>query len=133
MAVGWGDGKIRQPAKARACAAVMAVSRCMDDSVSDDGRRVLPYRGGKADEKQKKTALIVYGVQLAFNFAWTLIFFNAGAYLFAFIWLIVLWLLIIVTIYLFSNISFVSALLLVPYALWVAFAGYLNFMIYRLN
>ena len=29
--------------------------------------------------------------------------------------------------------SFVSALLLVPYALWVAFAGYLNFMIYRLN
>lgn len=88
---------------------------------------------GKADEKQKKTALIVYGVQLAFNFAWTLIFFNAGAYLFAFIWLIVLWLLIIVAIYLFSNISFVSALLLVPYALWVAFAGYLNFMIYRLN
>lgn len=111
----------------------MAVSRCMDDSVSDDGRRFLPCRGGKADEKQKKTALIVYGVQLAFNFAWTLIFFNAGAYLFAFIWLIVLWLLIIVTIYLFSNISFVSALLLVPYALWVAFAGYLNFMIYRLN
>ena len=72
-------------------------------------------------------------LMMGVNFAWTLIFFNAGAYLFAFIWLIVLWLLIIVTIYLFSNISFVSALLLVPYALWVAFAGYLNFMIYRLN
>ena len=87
----------------------------------------------KAEEKQKKAALTVYGIQLAFNFAWTLIFFNAGAYLFAFVWLIILWLLIIATIYLFSKIRFAAGLLLVPYALWVAFAGYLNYSIYLLN
>ena len=87
----------------------------------------------KAEEKQKKAALTVYGIQLAFNFAWTLIFFNAGAYLFAFVWLIILWLLIIATVYLFSKIRFAAGLLLVPYALGVAFAGYLNFSIYLLN
>ena len=87
----------------------------------------------KAEEKQKKAALTVYGIQLAFNFAWTLIFFNAGAYLFAFVWLIILWLLIITTVYLFSKIRFAAGLLLFPYALWVAFAGYLNFSIYLLN
>ena len=87
----------------------------------------------KAEEKQKKAALTVYGIQLAFNFAWTLIFFNAGAYLFAFVWLIILWLLIITTVYLFSKIRFAAGLLLVPYALWVACAGYLNFSIYLLN
>ena len=81
----------------------------------------------------EKAALTVYGIQLAFNFAWTLIFFNAGAYLFAFVWLIILWLLIITTVYLFSKIRFAAGLLLVPYALWVAFAGYLNFSIYLLN
>lgn len=87
----------------------------------------------KAEEKQKKAALTVYGIQLAFNFAWTLIFFNAGAYLFAFVWLIILWLLIITTVYLFSKIRFAAGLLLIPYVLWVAFAGYLNFSIYLLN
>lgn len=87
----------------------------------------------KAEEKQKKAALTVYGIQLAFNFAWTLIFFNAGAYLFAFVWLIILWLLIIATVYLFSKIRFAAGLLLVPYALWVAFAGDLNYSIYLLN
>lgn len=87
----------------------------------------------KAEEKQKKAALTVYGIQLAFNFAWTLIFFNAGAYLFAFVWLIIMWFLIIATVYLFSKIRFAAGLLLVPYALWAAFAGYLNFSIYLLN
>lgn len=88
---------------------------------------------GKGSEKEKKAALTLYGIQLFFNFAWTLIFFNAGAYMLAFVWLTVLWILIIVTVYLFSKQSLVAALLLVPYALWVAFAGYLNFMIYKLN
>ncbi len=84
-----------------------------------------PYRA--------KTALTVYGIQLAFNFFWSIIFFNLNAYLFAFVWLIVLWLLIILTAFLFYRISKPAGFLLIPYILWVTFAGYLNFAIFLLN
>ena len=86
---------------------------------------------GKSDDK--KIALTVYGIQLAFNFFWSLIFFNLEAYLFAFIWLTVLWVLIIINTVLFYRISKPAGILLLPYLLWVTFAGYLNLAIYFLN
>ena len=69
--------------------------------------------------KSNDTALTVYGIQLAFNFFWPIIFFNLGRYLFAFIWLAVLWLLILITAALFYHISKSAGLLLLPYLLWV--------------
>ncbi len=84
-------------------------------------------------KKQINTALIVYGVQLFFNFLWSLIFFNREDYLFAFIWLVALWALILANIILFYRISKPAGILLIPYLLWVTFAGYLNFAIYILN
>ena len=86
-----------------------------------------------APKTQKDTALTVYGLQLAVNFFWSLIFFNLNAYLFAFFWLLLLLALIAITIIKFRKISPVSALLLLPYLLWVTFAGYLNLAIYFLN
>ena len=86
-----------------------------------------------ATQKEKRTAFIVYGAQLFFNFLWSIIFFNRGDFLFAFIWLVALWALIIANIILFYRISKPAGLLLVPYLLWVTFAGYLNFAIYLLN
>ena len=86
-----------------------------------------------ASGKEKRNAFIIYGVQLFFNFLWSIIFFNRGDFLFAFIWLVALWALIIVNIFLFYRISKPAGLLLVPYLLWVTFAGYLNFAIYLLN
>ena len=86
-----------------------------------------------APQKEKRTAFIVYGVQLFFNFLWSIIFFNRGDFLFAFIWLVALWALIIANIILFYRISKPAGLLLIPYLLWVTFAGYLNFGIYLLN
>lgn len=83
--------------------------------------------------KPNGTALTVYGIQLAFNFFWSIIFFNLGMYLFAFIWLVILWLLIFKTAVLFYQISKPAGYLMLPYLLWVAFAGYLNFSIYLLN
>ena len=83
--------------------------------------------------RRNTTALAFYSVQLFFNFMWSLIFFNFEAYLFAFIWLIILWLLILATAVAFYGISKPAGCLMIPYLLWVAFAGYLNFSIYLLN
>lgn len=81
----------------------------------------------------RNRALIVYVVQLAVNFLWSIIFFNLQAYAFAFFWLILLWVLILTMIYLFCKVDKPAALLQIPYAIWVTFAGYLNLMIWLLN
>ncbi len=86
-----------------------------------------------ATQKDKRTALTIYGVQLFFNFLWSIIFFNREDFLFAFIWLVALWALIIANIILFYRISKPAGIMLIPYLLWVIFAGYLNFAIYLLN
>lgn len=83
--------------------------------------------------EDKRPAIISFAVQLFFNFFWSIIFFNAQAYLFAFIWLILLWVAIVVNIYFFNKINTTSAKLLIPYLVWVTFAGYLNLGIYILN
>lgn len=83
--------------------------------------------------KPNDTALTFYGIQLAFNFFWSIIFFNLELYLLAFIWLVILWLLILKTTSLFYQISKPAGYLMIPYLLWVTFAGYLNFYIYLLN
>lgn len=78
-------------------------------------------------------ALRVYGLQLMINFFWSIIFFNMQAYLFAFIWLILLWIFILIMIVKFKKISPLASYLQIPYLLWVTFAGYLTLMIYLLN
>ena len=83
--------------------------------------------------KSNQTALTLYGIQLVFNFIWPLIFFNRQQYLFAFIWLVLLWLSILATIIPFDSISKPAKYFMLPYLLWVTFAGYLNFAIYLLN
>lgn len=67
--------------------------------------------------------LIVYVVQLAVNFFWSIIFFNLQAYAFAFFWLILLWVLILTMIYLFCKVDKPAALIQIPYAIWVTFEG----------
>lgn len=78
-------------------------------------------------------ALSAYATQLFFNFCWSLFFFNGQQYLFAFIWLVVLWGLILVTLYRFYRIAPTAGYLLIPYLVWVTFAGYLNLGIAILN
>ncbi len=83
--------------------------------------------------KPNGSALITYGLQLIFNFFWSIIFFNFGQYLFAFIWLVILWILILKTLIKFYRISEPAGYLMIPYLLWVTFAGYLNLSIFLLN
>ncbi len=81
----------------------------------------------------KKGALYIYAVQLVFNFFWSMIFFRFHALGFAMGWIVVLWLLILLTIFRFGKISSTAAWLLVPYISWVSFASILNFTIWQLN
>lgn len=78
-------------------------------------------------------ALVTYALQLAANFIWPILFFNFQWFTFAFLWLIFLWLLIFRTIQQFWTINNQAAYLLIPYIVWVTFAGYLNLAIAVLN
>lgn len=92
----------------------------------------LVLKSGKPHQKISR-ALGLYGVQLGVNFFWSILFFNLSLYLFSFLWLILLWILILVTIIRFHRLSRPAGVLMLPYLLWVTFAGYLNLGIYLLN
>lgn len=77
--------------------------------------------------------LFTYFLSLFANFFWSIIFFNWNEFGLAFIWLILLWVLILFTIIDYWKISRPAAILQIPYLLWVTFAGYLNIMIWYLN
>ena len=86
-----------------------------------------------ADPKQIRQALTLYGAQLFFNFLWSPVFFGLQWRLVAFFILIVLWVLIYLTMKAFSEIDEWAGNLLLPYILWVTFAGYLNLGAFLLN
>jgi len=74
-----------------------------------------------------------YAAQLVLNLLWTPLFFAAGQYGLAFAEIVLLWLAIVANITVFWRIRRAAALLLVPYLLWVTYAGALNFAIWQLN
>ena len=91
------------------------------------------YKSRAESYKDVLSALTTYASSLVVNFAWSIIFFNLKAFLLAFIWLLFLLYLVIRTIVSYKPINRVAAYLQIPYAVWVAFAGYLNFAIWILN
>lgn len=76
-----------------------------------------------SNSSNKSKALLLYCIQLFFNFCWSIIFFGLDLFLFAFIWLIALILIV----------NPLSAYLQIPYLIWCIFAAYLNFSIFLLN
>ena len=78
-------------------------------------------------------AISAYLLQLGVNFFWSIFFFNFQAFFFSFLWLVLLWILIALTIYNFAQVSKTAAYLMIPYLIWVTFAGYLNLSIFLLN
>lgn len=73
-----------------------------------------------------KQALAVYGAQLVVNILWPVLFFRANAYFLSFVWLLLLFDLVVMTARWFSMINETAGKLLIPYLLWLMFAGYLN-------
>lgn len=86
-----------------------------------------------ADYEDKSRALWIYGIQLAINFFWTIIFFNLRNYLFAFIWILLLWVSVLFMITEFRKINKLAAQLQIPYFIWITFAAYLSAGIWLLN
>lgn len=76
---------------------------------------------------------IIYSLQLFVNATWSLIFFTLKWRLFAFIWIIILDVLVIVMIIDFFKKNKTAGLLQIPYLLWIIFASYLNLGVYLLN
>ena len=87
----------------------------------------------EASEPRKKRALTVYGASLLLNMLWPLLFFRLGLYSFAFVWLLLLLLAVLLSCLLFYYIDERAGKLLVPYILWLCFAAYLNLGVALLN
>ena len=86
-----------------------------------------------SNSSNKSKALLLYCIQLFFNFCWSIIFFGLDLFLFAFIWLIALIFIIKIMIRQFLIVNPLSAYLQIPYLIWCIFAAYLNFSIFLLN
>lgn len=91
------------------------------------------WRTGGGFAGRARLALIVFFVQLALNFSWSIAFFAARSTLLGLIAIAALWLAIVLTIKVFRPIDRLAAWLLAPYLLWVSFAAALNFAFWLLN
>jgi benzodiazapine receptor len=84
-------------------------------------------------DRRRRQALVLYGVQLALNLAWSLIFFGLRRPDLALADIAALLAALIATTAAFWRIDRPAGLMLLPYIAWVAFASALNFEIWRLN
>jgi tryptophan-rich sensory protein len=78
-------------------------------------------------------AMLLFGLQLIANAAWSGIFFGLRRFDLGFLEIVVLWALILVTVIAFWRHDARAAMLLLPYLAWVSYASALNFAIWRLN
>jgi tryptophan-rich sensory protein len=92
----------------------------------------LVYEKGLRRNEVRK-ALAVFAGQLLLSTLWSMVFFGAHMIFGAAVVIVLLWGMILASIWLFSRISKAAAYLLVPYILWVSFATVLNISLYVLN
>jgi tryptophan-rich sensory protein len=78
-------------------------------------------------------ALTFFALQLALNALWSYLFFGLHNPGLALIEIIFLWIAILATLIAFSRLNTIAGALLLPYILWVTFAAFLNYTIWKLN
>jgi tryptophan-rich sensory protein len=93
----------------------------------------LAGRDGAAPAGRVRTALALFGVQLAVNVAWSPVFWGLERPDLGLVVLVVLLPLVAATIRAFDRVDRRAAALLVPYLAWVCFATALNYAIWTLN
>lgn len=78
-------------------------------------------------------ALVPFVGQLGANGLWSILFFGLQQPWLALADLIILWALILLTIVRFRRFNGTASVLMLPYLVWVSYAGYLNLAIILLN
>ncbi|MCH9616947.1 MAG: Tryptophan-rich protein TspO [Chlamydiia bacterium] len=84
-------------------------------------------------KKGKGLCYFLFGMQMFFNFLWTIVFFRMENSLLGLIDILLIDIFLLITIVSFYRVSKPAAWLLVPYLCWVIYASTLNFGIYLLN
>ncbi len=79
--------------------------------------------------KLRNRAIIFFIINIILNGLWSYLFFELHNPVFAFFELVLLWVSILFMIYFSFKLNKISSYLLVPYLLWVSFAGILNYLI----
>lgn len=93
----------------------------------------LIYKEGGGWNETTSLPLTLYGTQLALNWAWSPLFFGAHKTGLALVDMVGMWVAIGGCVYTFHPISPKASQLMLPYLLWVTFAGHLNFYVWRNN
>ena len=94
---------------------------------------VALYLVWREDHPSRRLALGLFVTQMAFNVAWTPVFFRAQDLALALGVIGALLLLAVPTAVVFGRVDRRAGLLVVPYLLWVAFAAVLNYQFLALN
>lgn len=85
----------------------------------------------KANKRGKSKIVFIFGANLILNFLWSLLYFGEKNVFGAFVDLILLWFTILGMIFVSWKIDRKAAYLLIPYLVWVSFAGFLNYLSLR--
>ncbi len=93
----------------------------------------LGYGLLKDNHKADNSATTIYYIQLIVNLLWPIAFFVFKWRLFAFLWILLLDVLVIIMAFKFFKRVPLAGYLQIPYILWVLFASYLNIAVYYLN
>ncbi len=96
------------------------------------GISAVRIRQQQASMEQERV-LNLFVIQLALNFFWPLLFFNAQAYGLSVIWIILLWIAVLLMILQMRKVDILAAWLQVPYLIWLTFATYLTLGVWIVN
>ena len=97
------------------------------------GVSLYQYSRTAIPESEKKEGYVYFFTQLFLCFLWPILFFNLKLYFVAFIDLLLLFWFALRTVITFYRANRISGLLLVPYLIFLVYAGYLNFAVWLLN
>jgi tryptophan-rich sensory protein len=93
----------------------------------------LVWRQAESAPQDARLAVGVFSAHFVFNLGWSAVFFGRQEIGLGLAVIVVLWMLIVATIWAFNRVDRRAALLLVPYLVWVSFAAYLNYQFWMLN